>query len=158
MSCCCTRFPVSLLSWLNRTRFASVVAGTRATGQLTRDRRRNPLQLARGMALSSNDHQRSHIGSGTATVKIRRDQFPWAERGYYGRFAGNDKRRGGLADPQPPRAAQRVLSGTAAIAARGAAASGRRCPGRRDRHYRGRARLLCRRRREDDGEAGEPEL
>src|SRR5207237_10483320 len=42
------RFPVLRLIWLNETFSVSEVAGYRATGQVTRDRRRKPFQLARG--------------------------------------------------------------------------------------------------------------
>src|SRR5271154_4840219 len=42
------RWPVCRLSWLNAIFSLSEVAGYRATGQVTRDRRRKPFQLARG--------------------------------------------------------------------------------------------------------------
>src|ERR1700737_1724177 len=42
------RWPVFRLSWLNETFSLSEVAGYSATGQVTRDRRRKPFQLARG--------------------------------------------------------------------------------------------------------------
>src|SRR3954465_5891878 len=42
------RWPVFRLSWLNETFSDSDVAGESATGQVTRERRRKPFQLARG--------------------------------------------------------------------------------------------------------------
>src|SRR5450755_3828283 len=42
------RWPVFRLSWLNETFSDSDVAGKSATGQVTRERRRKPFQLARG--------------------------------------------------------------------------------------------------------------
>src|SRR6266550_1092832 len=42
------RWPVFRLSWLNETFSDSDVAGYSATGQVTRERRRKPFQLARG--------------------------------------------------------------------------------------------------------------
>src|SRR5215212_1686348 len=42
------RWPVFLLSWLKWIFSESVVAGYRATGQVTRERRKKPFQLARG--------------------------------------------------------------------------------------------------------------
>src|SRR6202790_3030702 len=42
------RWPVFRLSWLNEIFSLSEVAGYSATGQVTRDRRRKPFQLARG--------------------------------------------------------------------------------------------------------------
>src|SRR5436190_20445999 len=42
------RWPVFLLIWLKWSFSESVVAGYRATGQVTRERRRKPFQLARG--------------------------------------------------------------------------------------------------------------
>src|SRR3954451_21335115 len=41
------RWPVFLLIWLKWIFSESVVAGYRATGQVTRERRKNPFQLAR---------------------------------------------------------------------------------------------------------------
>src|SRR6201999_2044534 len=43
--------PVLRLSWLNEIFSLSEVAGYSATGQVTRDRRRKPFQLARGAML-----------------------------------------------------------------------------------------------------------
>src|ERR1700694_633065 len=49
------RWPVLRLIWLKETFSVSDVAGNRATGQVTSDRRRKPFQLARGaMAYSEN--------------------------------------------------------------------------------------------------------
>src|ERR1700759_100241 len=49
------RWPVFLLIWLKETFSVSEVAGYSATGQVTRDSRRKPFQLARGaMANSEN--------------------------------------------------------------------------------------------------------
>src|SRR5216684_7264635 len=45
------RWPVLRLSWLNEIFSLSEVAGYSATGQVTRDRRRKPFQLARGAML-----------------------------------------------------------------------------------------------------------
>src|ERR1700710_2797830 len=42
------RWPVLRLIWLKLTFSVSDVAGYRATGQVTRERRRKPFQLARG--------------------------------------------------------------------------------------------------------------
>ena len=42
------RWPVFRFSWLNEIFSHSDVAGYSATGQVTRDRRRKPFQLARG--------------------------------------------------------------------------------------------------------------
>src|SRR5256885_4535136 len=42
------RWPVFLLSWLKWIFSESVVAGYKATGQVTRERRKKPFQLARG--------------------------------------------------------------------------------------------------------------
>src|SRR5437588_10557477 len=42
------RWPVLRLIWLNETFSVSDVAGYRATGQVTSERRRKPFQLARG--------------------------------------------------------------------------------------------------------------
>src|ERR1700738_603509 len=42
------RWPVFRFSWLNETFSDSEVAGYSATGQVTRERRRKPFQLARG--------------------------------------------------------------------------------------------------------------
>src|ERR1700687_987214 len=42
------RWPVFRLSWLNEIFSLSEVAGYSATGQVTRDKRRKPFQLARG--------------------------------------------------------------------------------------------------------------
>src|SRR5437764_8312266 len=42
------RWPVFLLIWLNEIFSESEVAGYKATGQVTRDRRKKPFQLARG--------------------------------------------------------------------------------------------------------------
>src|SRR5580693_4135223 len=49
------RWPVFRLSWLKETFSDSDVAGYRATGQVTRERRKKPFQLARGaMGYSEN--------------------------------------------------------------------------------------------------------
>src|SRR5882757_1326856 len=42
------RWPVLRLIWLNETFSVSDVAGNRATGQVTSERRKKPFQLARG--------------------------------------------------------------------------------------------------------------
>src|SRR6266478_2165873 len=49
------RWPVLRLIWLNETFSVSDVAGYRATGQVTSERRKKPFQLARGaMGYSEN--------------------------------------------------------------------------------------------------------
>src|SRR3981189_644721 len=58
------RWPVLRLIWLKETFSVSDVAGYRATGQVTSERRKKPFQLARGaMGYSENatdDQQGSH--------------------------------------------------------------------------------------------------
>src|SRR5215472_14115912 len=49
------RWPVLRLIWLNETFSVSEVAGYSATGQVTRDSRRKPFQLARG-AMSNSEN------------------------------------------------------------------------------------------------------
>src|SRR5258708_4296793 len=52
------RWPVLRLIWLNETFSVSDVAGYRATGQVTSERRKKPFQLARGaMGNSGNTQQ-----------------------------------------------------------------------------------------------------
>src|SRR5436190_22556198 len=52
------RWPVLRLIWLNETFSVSDVAGYRATGQVTSERRKKPFQLARGaMGYSGNTQQ-----------------------------------------------------------------------------------------------------
>src|SRR6195256_6266927 len=62
------RWPVLRLTWLNETFSVSEVAGYKATGQVTSERRKKPFQLARGaMGYSENatDDQRGyHRGTG----------------------------------------------------------------------------------------------
>src|SRR3981189_3450952 len=62
------RWPVLRLIWLKETFSASDVAGYRATGQVTSERRKKPFQLARGaMGYSENatdDRQGYHRGTG----------------------------------------------------------------------------------------------
>src|ERR1700730_11405167 len=64
-------------------RFASVVAGTKETGQLTSDKRRNPLQLARGMSVllkrKSTKPQPVAMGTRLASGSWR-DQIPARRR------------------------------------------------------------------------------
>src|ERR1700682_4111628 len=55
------RWPVFRLSWLNETFSDSEVAGYSATGQVTRDRRRKPFQLARG-AMYAGLRNRGRLG------------------------------------------------------------------------------------------------
>src|SRR3978361_1314890 len=61
------RWPVFRLIWLKLTFSVSEVAGYRATGQVTRERRKKPFQLARGaMRYSENatdERQRYHRGT-----------------------------------------------------------------------------------------------
>src|SRR6516164_3383003 len=52
------RWPVFLLIWLKLIFSESDVAGNRATGQVTRERRKNPFQLARG-AMKNSQRNRS---------------------------------------------------------------------------------------------------
>src|SRR5690349_2563676 len=49
------RWPVLRLIWLNETFSVSEVAGYRATGQVTSERRKKPFQLARG-AMANSDY------------------------------------------------------------------------------------------------------
>src|SRR5579859_2211427 len=60
------RWPVLRLIWLKETFSVSDVAGYRATGQVTSERRRKPFQLARGaMAYSKNaTDEKSRISLG----------------------------------------------------------------------------------------------
>src|SRR6202044_2166306 len=62
------RWPVFLLIWLNEIFSLSEVAGYSATGQVTRDRRRKPFQLARG-AVTQNSI------SGAARIQDERKQL-----------------------------------------------------------------------------------
>src|SRR6266480_2183061 len=57
------RWPVARLIWLKLIFSESDVAGYNATGQVTRERRRKPFQLARGamMTLLRNKHKRTRI-------------------------------------------------------------------------------------------------
>src|ERR1700761_35092 len=69
------RWPVLRLIWLKLTFSVSDVAGYRATGQVTSERRKKPFQLARGaMAYSENAtniRQRYHRATGFQTGRIR---------------------------------------------------------------------------------------
>src|ERR1700721_2311217 len=56
------RWPVFRFSWLNETFSDSDVAGYSATGQVTRERRRKPFQLARGAMI-----RRTPLGLGLKT-------------------------------------------------------------------------------------------
>src|SRR6476620_10842792 len=58
------RWPVLRLIWLNETFSVSDVAGKRATGQVTRERRRKPFQLARG-AMGYSEKTRQTTGNDT---------------------------------------------------------------------------------------------
>src|SRR5579883_1169362 len=62
------RWPVFLLIWLKETFSDSEVAGYSATGQVTRDSRRKPFQLARGAMGHSilNGRQTTRITPGRA--------------------------------------------------------------------------------------------
>src|SRR6195952_6066536 len=74
------RWPVLRLIWLNETFSASDVAGYRATGQVTSERRKKPFQLARGAMGYSDRRNRpktknttggpgfKHAGSGNLTA------------------------------------------------------------------------------------------
>src|SRR6201985_338550 len=53
------RWPVLRLIWLNETFSLSDVAGYRATGQVTSERRKKPFQLARG-AMGYSETRREH--------------------------------------------------------------------------------------------------
>src|SRR5512147_1472159 len=58
------RWPVLRLIWLNETFSVSDVAGYRATGQVTSERRRKPFQLARG-AMGYSEKTQQTIGKDT---------------------------------------------------------------------------------------------
>src|SRR3954464_4768542 len=61
------RWPVLRLIWLKLTFSESEVAGYSATGQVTRERRRKPFQLARGAMAYSNATAKKpgyHCGTG----------------------------------------------------------------------------------------------
>src|SRR5467141_1163839 len=62
------RWPVLRLIWLKLIFSESDVAGNNATGQVTRERRKKPFQLARGAMVYSNTtgHSRRHYHSGNA--------------------------------------------------------------------------------------------
>src|SRR5437764_6586183 len=74
-----TYWPVFLLSWLKWIFSESVVAGYKATGQVTRERRKKPFQLARGAMTWV--LQERNTGTGNSTIKQmcgsnRRALFP----------------------------------------------------------------------------------
>src|ERR1700681_3579290 len=70
------RWPVFLLMWLKLIFSESEVAGYKATGQVTSERRRKPFQLARGaiqilQTLQNPDSRRSQlVGSDTGFVHL----------------------------------------------------------------------------------------
>src|ERR1700738_4037166 len=70
------RWPVLRLIWLNLIFPESEVAGYKATGQVTSERRRKPFQLARGaiqilQTLQNPDSRRSQlVGSDTGGVHL----------------------------------------------------------------------------------------
>ena len=66
------RWPVFRFSWLNEIFSISDVAGYSATGQVTRDRRRKPFQLARG-AMTQNSGYR---GSDSRRMRVFRSDTP----------------------------------------------------------------------------------
>src|SRR4051812_41286463 len=61
------RWPVFLLIWLKWIFSESVVAGYRATGQVTRERRKKPFQLARGAIVGT--PERNAGKTGVSTIK-----------------------------------------------------------------------------------------
>src|SRR5947208_3042768 len=66
------RWPVLRLIWLNETFSVSDVAGYRATGQVTSERRKKPFQLARGAMGNSEGRNRrpSRIPSVLALLTV----------------------------------------------------------------------------------------
>src|ERR1700709_912519 len=60
------RWPVLRLIWLKETFSVSDVAGYRATGQVTSERRKKPFQLARGAMAYSRYYRRN--AAQTATI------------------------------------------------------------------------------------------
>src|ERR1700710_2674156 len=70
------RCPVLRLIWLNETFSVSDVAGYRATGQVTSERRKKPFQLARGAMKYSEKRNRRR-----AEDTIRSPAFKHAETG-----------------------------------------------------------------------------
>src|SRR3979411_1919296 len=86
------RWPVLRLIWLKLTFSVSDVAGYRATGQVTRERRKKPFQLARGAMGILRKRNR------------RRGKHTTGERGFKraGRDSLNGVNRGGEAEPGRP--------------------------------------------------------
>src|SRR5579872_2313107 len=89
------RCPVFLLIWLKETFSASEVAGYSATGQVTRDSRKKPFQLARGaMAGTPNaTDDRQNITRGTR-LWTRRARTNLTTALTAGRSPGDERRRG----------------------------------------------------------------
>src|SRR5437762_11674588 len=67
------RWPVLRLIWLKLTFSESEVAGYSATGQVTRERRRKPFQLARGAMAYSNAARKPEDTTAEPGFKSRRD-------------------------------------------------------------------------------------
>src|ERR1700675_2717758 len=63
------RWPVLRLIWLKETFSVSDVAGYRATGQVTSERRKKPFQLARG-AMGYSETQQTTLQQKTLQLKI----------------------------------------------------------------------------------------
>src|SRR5947209_18406798 len=76
------RWPVFRLSWLKETFSDSEVAGYSATGQVTRERRRKPFQLARGAMLGNSDTDAGFKTNGRAWFRHR---APSNRRIFHGR-------------------------------------------------------------------------
>src|SRR5256885_15943245 len=81
------RWPVFLLIWLKWIFSVSEVAGYKATGQVTRERRRKPFQLARGAmtwvrVVAGNDRRRSR-GPPVRMIKLgeQRELAPYVASG-----------------------------------------------------------------------------
>src|SRR3954465_12787651 len=73
------RWPVLRLIWLKLTFSESEVAGYSATGQVTRERRKKPFQLARGAIAYSNATGRTEDTTAEPGFKSQsRDSFPAA--------------------------------------------------------------------------------
>src|SRR5688572_7083475 len=105
------RLPVFLLSWLKRTFSLSLVAGKRAIGQETSERRRYPFQFARAAAMTHTpkagevrkrpgwSHPRAFRATGTDSEPVllmRPGHAPFGEA-----FNGSGRRRKRSSPPSP---------------------------------------------------------
>src|SRR4030081_1968136 len=88
------RWPVLRLIWLNETFSVSEVAGYRATGQVTSERRKKPFQLARGAmgkTPTNATDEGSRIPSGEAVSNMMgRESDNGVNRGCSARACGCD--------------------------------------------------------------------